>query len=154
MKLNFGAERHHYSMFDVQSVHCSAQLPVAEVYPPGGRPVWSKKETLVYRDYKKAGVESNFGHFAFCRLGWAYLGLCWVSFHSTQPTLSLFDCAMRNPTMAVFRTKPKKRISNIEWILSIYKVGFRYEQSRMHTGFGFFCTTQYGRPFFGFALEK
>ena len=50
-------------------------------------------------------VGSIFGHFALCRLGWAYLGLCWVSFHSTQPTLWQFDCAMRNPTMPDFRTE-------------------------------------------------
>jgi len=50
----------------------------------------------------KTGQEANIrGWFylrplCICRLGRAYLGLCWVSFHSIQPTLCQFDCAMRN----------------------------------------------------------
>jgi len=42
------------------------------------------------------------GPFTFCRLGWVYCRLCWVSLHSTQPTCCRCYCQMRNPTTADF----------------------------------------------------
>ena len=63
----------------------------------------------------KVGVGSTLGQFAFCRLGWAYSKLCWVSLHSTQPTFCRCYCELRNPTTADFGTDPQKFLFRLIW---------------------------------------
>jgi len=64
--------------------------------------------------FQKFGIGSILDHFAFCRLGWAYSRLCWVSLYSTQPIFCRCYCQMRNPTTANFGTKPQKRLLRLD----------------------------------------
>ena len=65
----------------------------------------------------KVGAGSNLGHVTFCRLGWAYCRLCWVSLHSTQPTCCRWYFQIRNPTTADFKNEPQRFLSWSNWTL-------------------------------------
>ena len=97
-------DRLHY--FDIRFFTVSFSIWLAAVQASGGAHM-----KLHFKNWSWLHP----GTLCFCRLGWTYSSLCWVSLHSTQPTFCRCNCEMRNPTTADFRTESPKFLIRLDW---------------------------------------